>query len=108
GSFLNSLQAPKLAQQVASVINSTLTRAGITDAQNNRPQLSVSQSLGTHCQEFFSGPIFRRPFFDAGWVSTHGPSPNGFEALRRNSKPALAVPSTITGGLVQYFKDKPF
>jgi hypothetical protein len=49
--------------------------------------------LGTILEQFFSGPIFCRPFFDAGWVSTHGPSPSGFEALRRI--PSLGSPSPL-------------
>lgn len=63
------------------MINGTFACACVANAKDNRQQFGIRQSLGTVFEQLFSGPIFRRPFFDAGWVSTHGPSATGFEAL---------------------------
>src|SRR5580765_196696 len=54
------------------MINSTFPCASVAHAKDNRQQFGIRQSLGTVFEQLFSGPIFRRPFFDAGWVSTHG------------------------------------
>jgi hypothetical protein len=54
------------------VINGTFPCACIANAKDNRQQLGIGQSLGTIFEELFPGPIFCRPFFDAGWVSAHG------------------------------------
>ena len=75
-----------------------LARACVANAKDDRQQFGVSQSLGTILEQFFSGPIFRWPFFDAGWVSTHGPSPSGFEGSAANSEPRARRPLYHNGG----------